>query len=73
MSSGSFIVEFSSNTAAIDAASNITIHHHPLDRVRGPEPQAAVSSMLDRDINATYSPRCTSIGTSLGASSGISF
>ena len=52
MSSGSFIVEFSSNTAAIGAASDITLHHHPIDRMRGPAPQAAVSSMLDRDINA---------------------
>jgi hypothetical protein len=47
MSPGSFIVEFSFNTAAIGAASNITIHHHPIDRVRGPEPQAAVSNMLE--------------------------
>ena len=47
MSSGSFIVESSSITTAIDAASNITIHHHPIDQLKGPEPQAAVSDMLE--------------------------
>ena len=61
MSSGSFIVEFSSNTAAIGAASSITIHHHPLDRVRGPEPHAAVSSMLEI---ATTMPQAPSLVTS---------
>ena len=47
MSSGSFIVEFSSIAAAIGAASDITLHHHPCDRMRGPAPHAAVSSMLE--------------------------